>query len=152
LAIPGTNFSLSFKPVPGCPWALAVVGPSPEEPPLWAAVCDSPPVGVGAATVSRPPVSLEGGYTLQETLVWRTDGMNISAVGVGGDDGGSAGTAVVVVTGTLFNTSDPGAADPTPFTLSFSAGATPSQVNVTAVVEVGPIGGGGWAPNRLFLT
>lgn len=155
-SIPGTNFSVSFKPSQGtgCPWGQLAVVPTSngggDATPLWASVCDAPPVSAGLATLVQPPVSLEGGYTLEEQLVWRTDAANVSSVGPG-----PPGSGAVVVVGTLVG----GGAlpsSPLPFSLYFTSGGSPAQVNITAVVGSSSSGAGAGqdspAPNRVFLT
>lgn len=131
--VPNSQFVVEWKAVPGCAGGglVAVVGPSGV--PVLESLCGRPVVSVASSVLLGPPVSSQGGYTLEEVILARSAAVSVDSV--------AANSSAVVVAGTVNASS--------PFTLLIAPGATTNQVAVSASVTQ-PGEGAAW--NRVFLT
>ncbi len=127
--ISGTSVTLVWKNSgDGCPYLGLVRDSSPVA--LWETVPCVPFLGIGQSLVLSPPVSSQGGFTLLETMVWRSDNQTVTFIA-------TRGAAVLVS----------GAVGQAVYTLTFVAGLTSAQVNASASVSQLPS-----VANRVFLT
>ena len=121
---------VSWKPgSAACEHGLLSIGNvSAPASPLLQSVCAIPFIATAIGTLAGPPVSTQGGYTLQESISARSTGVAVASLAQHG--------SAAYLNGTIGTNAS--------FSIAFSAGVSPLQVNISVSLLSSGV-------NRVFL-